>query len=72
MDHDKEYINSKIECPVCAIHYAKNYLLVHLNKQHSNIYNTALWENSRYSKRFTEIKEAHRKQWGISNIGDNL
>ena len=67
MDTDKDYINSKIECPVCTIHYAKNYLLVHLNKQHSNIYGSDMWESSRYAKRFIEIKETHRKLWGINS-----
>ena len=71
MDTDnKQYINSKLECPVCALHYAKNYLLVHLTKQHSNIYGTQDWVSSRYAKRFIEIKEAHRKLWGINNSED--
>ena len=69
-EKNKQYINSKLECPVCALHYAKNYLLVHLTKQHSNIYGTQDWVSSRYAKRFIEIKEAHRKLWGINNSED--
>jgi len=61
----KEYINSKIECCVCSKNYAKNYILVHLTKQHSNIYGTPEWEASRYAKKFIAIKEAHKKSWGI-------
>jgi hypothetical protein len=62
---NKEYINSKIECCVCTKHYAKNYILVHLTKQHANIYGTPEWETSRYAKKFIAIKEAHKKLWGI-------
>ncbi len=62
---NKDYINSKLACPVCTLHYAKNYLLVHLNKQHGNIYGTPNWENSRYAKNFIKIKEEHKKRWGI-------
>jgi hypothetical protein len=59
----KEYINSKIECPVCKRDFAKNYLMVHLKKQHSNIYDTPLWENSRYSKNWDSIKKEHKLKW---------
>ena len=68
---NKDYINSKITCPVCNISYAKNYLLVHLNKQHGNIYGTPQWESSRYAKNFIIIKAEHRKRWGISVLDDN-
>jgi len=52
----KACVNQKITCPVCAINFAKNYLTVHLTKQHSNIYGTPAWTNSKYAKRFVEIK----------------
>jgi hypothetical protein len=71
MDNNKLYINSKITCPVCAMWYAKNYLLVHLKKQHSNIYGTTDWDSSRYAKYFIEIKRAHRKLWGINDTDDD-
>jgi hypothetical protein len=60
---DKDYINSKIECPVCTLLFAKNYLLVHL-KSHSNIWGTPDWDSSRYAKKFVKIKEEHKKKWG--------
>ncbi len=63
--NNREYINSKLACPICTLQYAKNYILVHLNKQHANIYGTPEWETSRYAKKFIEIKEAHKKSWGI-------
>ncbi len=60
---DKEYINSKMECPICKRDFAKNYLMVHLSKQHSNIYNTEAWWDSRYNKNFERIKKEHRLKW---------
>jgi len=60
---NKNYINSKIECPICTIFYAKNYLNVHLKKQHSNIYGTDQWENSRYASNFEKIKTEHKNRW---------
>lgn len=65
MSSSKEYINSKIECPVCRCDFAKNYLLVHLNKQHSNIFGTELWDSSRYAKHYEKIKETHKLKWDI-------
>jgi hypothetical protein len=59
----KEYTNSKITCPVCNLDFAKNYLLVHLKKSHSNIYDTPEWENSRYATNFEKIKAEHKKRW---------
>tara|TARA_R100000951_G_scaffold6385_2_gene6514 strand:+ start:5914 stop:6120 length:207 start_codon:yes stop_codon:yes gene_type:complete len=59
----KEYINSKIECPVCRRDFAKNYLMVHLKKQHSNIYGTDAWDNSRYNKNWENIKIKHKSKW---------
>lgn len=59
----KDYINSKIECPVCKRDFAKNYLIVHLKKQHSNIYNTPQWETSRYNKNWEYIKKEHKIKW---------
>lgn len=59
----KEYINSKILCPVCNLEFAKNYLKTHLNKQHSNIYGTDKWLGSRYEKNFERIKYLHKKKW---------
>jgi len=63
MDDKKKYTNSKIECPVCALLFAKNYLLVHL-KRHSNIWGTPEWKGSRYEKNLERIKEEHKKKWG--------
>lgn len=57
------YVNSKMECPVCRRDFAKNYLLVHLSKQHSNIYGTADWTGSVYAKNFEKIKADHRDSW---------
>lgn len=59
----KEYINSKIECPVCRRDFAKNYLMVHLKKQHSNIYGTDAWEQSRYNVNWNNIKVQHKLKW---------
>ena len=59
----KDYINSKIECPVCKRDFAKNYLIVHLKKQHANIYNTPQWETSRYNKNWEYIKKEHKIKW---------
>ena len=60
---DKNYINSKIECPICKRDFAKNYILVHLQKQHNNIYNTPAWEGSRYEENFIKIKKDHKLKW---------
>jgi len=56
----KEFINSKLECPVCKRDYAKNYMKVHLQKQHKNIFGTPQWKNSQYEVRFQNIKEKHK------------
>jgi uncharacterized C2H2 Zn-finger protein len=64
----KEYINSKIVCPVCNLEFAKNYLKTHLNKQHTNIFGTKEWEGSRYEKNFERIKEEHKKKFGIDKV----
>jgi len=69
---NKDYINSKVCCPVCNLNFAKNYLLVHLNKQHANIYGTPQWESSRYAKNFIKIKEDHKKRWGITTEDKHL
>lgn len=63
MSDKRDYINSKIICPVCNLAFAKNYLLVHLTKQHSNIYNTPQWEDSRYKINFDKIKKEHKELW---------
>ena len=60
---NKQYINSKILCPVCNLEFAKNYLKTHLIKQHSNIYNTPAWIGSKYEKNFERIKREHKKKW---------
>jgi len=60
---DKEYINSKLECPICTLLFAKNYLNVHLQKQHSNIYGTDKWNDSRYAVRLEKIKKDHKDRW---------
>ena len=60
---NKDYINSKILCPVCNRDFAKNYLLVHLTKQHNNIFNKPEWENSRYAKNYEKIKQDHKDFW---------
>ena len=59
----KEYINSKIECCVCKKDFAKNYILVHLQKQHNNIYGTKDWEGSIYEENFIRIKKEHKLKW---------
>ncbi len=63
MDDKRDFINSKLECPVCALHFAKNYLLVHLTKQHSNIYGTKGWDSSRYKVNYDKIKKEHKELW---------
>jgi hypothetical protein len=63
---DKEYINSKIECPVCKRDFAKNYILVHLQKQHNNIYGKPEWSGSRYEQNFINIKKEHKLKWDKS------
>jgi hypothetical protein len=60
---NKDYINSKILCPVCNLEFAKNYLKTHLVKQHSNIYKTPAWIGSKYEKNFERIKQEHKKKW---------
>ena len=60
-----DYTNSKIECPVCSLLFAKNYLSVHLTKQHANIYGKPEWEASRYARNFVEIKRLHRLKYDI-------
>lgn len=54
------YINSKLECPVCSIFKARNYLMCHLQKQHSNIWGKPEWDASRYALKFQKIKEVDR------------
>tara|TARA_R110001606_G_scaffold337131_2_gene485108 strand:- start:2742 stop:2939 length:198 start_codon:yes stop_codon:yes gene_type:complete len=63
MDDKRDFINSKLECPICALHFAKNYLLVHLTKQHSNIYGTKAWDSSRYKVNYDKIKKEHKDIW---------
>ncbi len=63
MDDKRDFINSKLECPVCALKFAKNYLLVHLNKQHSNIYGKPAWDTSRYKINYDKIKKEHKELW---------
>ena len=60
-----DYTNSKLTCPVCSLLFAKNYLSVHLSRQHANIYLTPEWEASRYAKNFIEIKRLHRLKYEI-------
>jgi|LakMenEpi03Aug12_release.lakeMendotaPanAssembly.Ray.scaffolds.fasta_scaffold335072_2 uncharacterized C2H2 Zn-finger protein len=55
-----KYINSKLECPVCSIFKARNYLMCHLQKQHSNIWGKPEWISSRYALKFQKIKDADR------------
>ena len=62
----KAFINSRLNCPVCTLLFAKNYIGVHLKKQHSNIYNTADWDGSRYAENYERIKREHRIKWGIN------
>ena len=64
---NKDYINSKILCPVCNLEFAKNYLKTHLTKQHSNIYNTPAWIGSKYEKNLERIKQEHKKKWANNN-----
>lgn len=64
---NKDYVNSKIECPVCKRDFAKNYIMVHLNKQHSNIYGTEAWDTSRYAENFDKIKKNHKERWNKNN-----
>mgnify|MGYP001564412671 CR=1 FL=1 len=66
MEDKKSFINSKLECPICALHFAKNYLLVHLTKQHSNIYGTTAWDSSRYKVNYDKIKKEHKELWNKS------
>lgn len=64
--NNKDYINSKIECPVCSRAFAKNYLLVHLTKQHTNIFGTKDWIGSKYEANFEKIKKEHKAKWSSS------
>ncbi len=64
---NKEYTNSRILCPVCRLLFAKNYLLNHLKKQHTNIYGLPEWEGSRYQKNFENIKKEHKLKYNIDN-----
>ena len=59
----KEFINSKIECPVCTRTFAKNYLMNHLKNQHNNIFGTPAWDDSVYAKNFEKIKKDHKDIW---------
>ncbi len=63
---DHTYTNSRINCPVCNLLFAKNYLLTHLKSQHSNIYGTPDWEGSRYQKNFEQIKKEHKVKYSIN------
>ena len=53
------YVNSKICCPICNKLLAKNYMNIHLKKQHSNCYGTNFWD--KYSKRYKEIIADNKK-----------
>jgi len=64
---DKNYTNSRINCPVCNLQFAKNYLLTHLKRQHQNIYGTSGWEGSRYSKNFEQIKKDHKLKYSVDS-----
>lgn len=57
---NKDFINSKISCPVCNKTYAKNYLLTHLKTKHSNIYTNPEWTD-KYLKRYYEILRDNRQ-----------
>lgn len=56
---NKEYTNSKIECPICAKKYAKNYLTTHLKLIHSNCYGTDYW--LRYLPKYEQILKDNKK-----------
>ena len=56
---DKEYVNSKIECPICAKKLSKNYMKEHLKTRHSNVYGKDYW--LKYSDRYKKILEDNRK-----------
>ena len=64
---NKEYTNSRILCPVCRLLFAKNYLLNHLKKQHTNIYGLPEWEGSRYQKNFENIKKEHKLKYSLND-----
>lgn len=64
---DKNYTNSRINCPVCNLQFAKNYLLTHLKRQHQNIYGTPHWESSRYAKNFEQIKKEHKLKYSVNS-----
>ena len=55
----RPYVNSKIQCPICAKLLAKNYMTIHLKKQHSNCYGTIFWE--KYSQRYQKILADNKK-----------
>ena len=61
MTLEKEYINSKIECPICCKLLAKNYMTNHLKARHSNCYGTIFWE--KYSDRYKKILEDNKKSF---------
>ena len=55
---DKDYVNSKIECPICAKKLAKNYMKQHLKVRHSNAYGNDYW--LRYSEKYNKILEDNK------------
>lgn len=64
----KEYVNSKVECPICSKKLAKNYMTQHLKTRHSNCYGTIYWE--KYSDRYKKILEDNRKLFSTGNVKD--
>ena len=42
--------------------------MVHLKKQHSNIYDTPQWETSRYNVIWEKIKKDHKIRWDKKDV----
>ncbi len=59
MPLSEEYVNSKVECPICLKKLSKNYMLTHLKSRHSNCYGTPYW--NKYSDRYKKILEDNKK-----------
>ena len=60
MNNNRDYINSKIECPVCAKKLAKNYLYTHFKSQHSNVNQNSEWYD-KYIKKYRDNLRKNRE-----------
>jgi phage FluMu protein Com len=66
---NRDYVNSRIPCPICDKVLAKNYMTAHLKARHSNAYKTEWWD--RYVKKYRETLKENREKFKSQSKIDN-